>query len=334
MKKIKKKAIEALEYKKQHPLESFTYIGKLYNVDRKSLSHLFNDLMIDENHLFSNHSKDEPDYLYYFTDEEIEMVKYYASHSDEPYSTIKEKYPNCPNVRAIRNQSDILGYKYSSGYHYTYTYDRNKFNEINTEEDAYWLGFITADGCIVRDKTLQIKLASVDEKHLIKFLQYMGFDDSQIKQSIKYETGGAYNKENPVCGVHINSVNIVNNLKDKGITERKSGKEKPYICKNKELEKSYIRGLIDGDGCLGKTRFFIKLVGSQEICTYFKDFIKNNVLIAANSKAEVREKETIYEIQFSGKNLASEIINYLYKDSNIYLDRKYQIYLDHYSCRE
>lgn len=29
-----------------------------------------------------------------------------------------------------------------------YTYNKNAFNIIETEEDAYWLGFILADGYV------------------------------------------------------------------------------------------------------------------------------------------------------------------------------------------
>ena len=49
---------------------------------------------------------------------------------------------------------DILGKTYTTGPLKKYHYDRNKFKEIVTEEDAYWLGFITADGCIIKNNFL------------------------------------------------------------------------------------------------------------------------------------------------------------------------------------
>lgn len=44
------------------------------------------------------------------------------------------------------------------------------FKEIDTEEKAYWLGFIAADGFITtRDNTVGITLGRKDKNHLFKF---------------------------------------------------------------------------------------------------------------------------------------------------------------------
>ena len=39
---------------------------------------------------------------------------------------------------------------------------------IDTEEKAYWLGFITADGCIVSKGGLSVNLVATDAGHLEK----------------------------------------------------------------------------------------------------------------------------------------------------------------------
>lgn len=52
-----------------------------------------------------------------------------------------------------------------------YNYNKNAFNEIKTEEDAYWLGFLLADGYISgeNDKPfIQIKLGVKDYSQLEK----------------------------------------------------------------------------------------------------------------------------------------------------------------------
>ena len=61
-----------------------------------------------------------------------------------------------------------------------YTYNENYFKIIDSEEKAYWLGFLYADGCITRfyrneklkSMSLELTLQSNDIEHLKKFLKF------------------------------------------------------------------------------------------------------------------------------------------------------------------
>lgn len=333
MKKIKKRLLNAVDYLSQNPTATLTKTAKDFQVDRHTLNDYLNK-NFNKNNLFESQKENEEDFLYFFTDEELECIKFYKNHSSEPYYVTKNKYPDiAPDVRTMRNWMDILGNEYSSGALKKYHYNRTKFFNIETEEDAYWLGFITADGCIVENKHLQIKLAEKDREHLVKFCKYMELPDDEINQIIKSEVGGAYTKSNPVVCVKISSVDIITNLKDKGIEPRKSGKEKPYVCNSIELEKSYIRGLIDGDGYIRSTEYGLGIVGSYDICKYVFDFINVNIIDISNN--HIREHGSIYKLELTGKNQSSKILQYLYKDNKICLDRKNDLYNKMYEvyCR-
>lgn len=234
-----------------------------------------------------------------------------------------------PTQRTLYRWLAILGEEKTIGKSQKYNYDRNKFSSIATEEDAYWLGFITADGCIIDNRCLQIKLAAKDREHLVKFCKYMGLTSNETDEIIKNEFGGAYTKDNPTNVVKICSQEIVKNLADKGIESRKSGKEKPYICSNLELEKAYIRGLIDGDGYLRSTQYGMGLVGSKEICEYVYNFIIKNITDISNN--HIREHGIIYKMELSGKKQCSIILQTLYDTASIYLNRKYELYKTYYS---
>ncbi|MBC8427393.1 MAG: hypothetical protein H8D97_00730 [Proteobacteria bacterium] len=62
------------------------------------------------------------------------------------------------------------------------------FNNIDTKEKAYWLGFIYADGSVSqensKDKRLEIGLSSKDEKHLQKFADI--FDKTVSRKIVNY----------------------------------------------------------------------------------------------------------------------------------------------------
>lgn len=154
-------------------------------------------------------------------------------------------------------------------------------------------------------------------------------EDKKVKKIlVKNGFGGAYTKDNPVCNIKICSKEIINNLQNKGITPRKSGKEIPYICSTLELEKAYIRGLIDGDGYIRSTSYGMGIVGSYEICSYVQNYITNNIKdISAN---HIREHGIIYKLELTGKIQTTTILNYLYKNANIYLQRKYDLFLTNY----
>lgn len=326
MKKIKKSVVSAIEYFIQNPNIPITKISKIFQVDRHLITKYKNDYCI---YKYKNMSNPEDEYLYYFTEEELDFVELYLNNPTQPYENLRKKKSNAPERRALYHWLEILGKEKTPGGSIKYHYDRNRFKEILTEEDAYWLGFITADGCIIENKWLQIQLAAIDKNHLIKFCHYIGLDEKETNEIIKDGFGGAYTRDNPINNVKICSNEIIKNLKDKGITPRKSGKEVPFICNSKELEIAYIRGLIDGDGYIGMTQSRMGLVGSKEICQYVYNFICNNIKDISNNN--IREHGIIYKLEISGKKQTAIILKALYENANIYLNRKYQLYINQYA---
>lgn len=55
-----------------------------------------------------------------------------------------------------------------------YFFDESRFHDIDTEEKAYWLGFLYADGYINEDRhAIEIGLKASDKGHLEKFLRFI-----------------------------------------------------------------------------------------------------------------------------------------------------------------
>lgn len=324
MKFISQNGYQALKYYEEHKNVSYTQIASLFEMDRHTLAHFVKNGFTTQKFISSKIENDTN--YYFFSQEEIDLVEKYALLQPINYTSFKKLYKNAPKVKTIRHWCDILGEKYITGIIRKYNYNDN-FKTIETEEDAYWLGFITADGCLLKNRPcLQIKLAKRDENHLIKFCRYLGLSDELTASLIKHEYGGAYTRDNETSGIVIHDKSIYNNLLDKGIAPRKSGKEKYYKCANYELQRAYFRGLIDGDGCLLKNGKGISLVGSYEICSSFKQFIQDNICDIVSG---VYPKDTIFTIEPRGEK-AKMIINELYNNANIYLDRKYKIYEELY----
>lgn len=331
MKKMKKNLIPAIEYSIQNPTISITKVGQIFNVDRHSISKYKKDNLYLNYH-YINQSNLEDEFIYAFSDDELQFINLYLNNPTTAYEQISKMVEKPLSRSTLYHALEILGKEKTEGGSIKYHYNRERFKEIKTEEDAYWLGFITADGCIIENKWLQIQLAAKDKNHLIKFCSYMGLNEEETNQIIKNGFGGAYTRDNPINNLKICSLDIINNLKDKGIISKKSGKEKPYVCASSVLEKAYIRGLIDGDGYIRSTQYGMGIVGSKEICHYVQNFITNNIYDISNN--HIHEHGTIYKLELNGKNQTSIILQALYENANVYLDRKYQLYIDQYKKQD
>lgn len=315
MKSKPKKILDATIYLYENHC-SLTEAAKIFGTDRHCLP-------LED---YQNYTVIKDDKCYWFTEEELQIVDYWVNNPSITFTELKRKFGKPGKADTLKKWLEVLGYP--TDRHYQIQYNRNAFNEIKTEEDAYWLGFILADGYINEERNLlQIKLAEKDHDHLVKFLKYMQYED--IENNIKSDVGGAYTKDNICHVVKVNGEQLVNNLKQYGLFQAKSGKEIPYKCSTVDLEKAYIRGIIDGDGYLRTTQDGFGIVGSYEVLEYIKNFINENVTDMNN--ISINEHGMIYKLATSGINKTSTIMNYFYKDAKIYLDRKYSIFEEKYN---
>lgn len=148
---------------------------------------------------------------------------------------------------------------------------------------AYTLGFIAADGCILKNKnTLRISLKANDKELLENFKNELEFSGEIYDETVKLN-GKSY----VTSTLSITSKEIADSLKDIGITERKSFTIKMTDKIPIEFIPDFIRGYFDGDGSVeirypnnGKgiitkspqirTRIFS---GSSEILHQVRDFL-------------------------------------------------------------
>ena len=198
-----------------------------------------------------------------------------------------------------------------------YFLNRNFFETIDTEEKAYWLGFITADGYVNHTGLLGIGLNQKDYKHLEKFLVSI---NSNYK--VRFRDVGKYKKSE----IYLFSKKLITDLQKLGIYRAKSLNSKPCTQVPENLLRHYWRGLVDGDGCIyinrnekNSLKCVVSLCGTYEICKGFKDFIIKNKII---SKANILNCKSIHTISFGGARLTQKIITILYKDAQVYLNRK------------
>ena len=209
------------------------------------------------------------------------------------------------------------------------------FDSIDTEEKAYWLGFIFADGYISsapitkgsdNSHRVEICLALIDTGHLFKFDAFVGSKEPRVKVYNYKDQNG---KDKQHVKWFISNKHLWETLNSYGCTPRKSLTLKfPNI--DSKLKRHFVRGYFDGDGSFGvygtKGLFGelqLSCVGTEDmIYELFKD-----VGVYTNIYHHAKHDEKTLTISVSSSN-AKSILDYMYKDSTVYLDRKFNKYLE------
>lgn len=197
-----------------------------------------------------------------------------------------------------------------------YTLNEHAFETI-TEESAYWIGFLMADGTIqdtLARAEVILSLAERDRVHLERFKCFLQ-SDAPLQVCTLPST-------NPFKGTLIYRVTacsqlLVSSLMQYGVRPRKTGSEQVSIL---ETNRHFWRGVIDGDGYLGISGRYprLELVGGETLLQQFATFLKFHLPFCINS---VRPHKGIYRIGFCSKT-ASDIVKLLYEDCSVALERK------------
>lgn len=214
-----------------------------------------------------------------------------------------------------------------------YTLNEHYFDTIDTEEKAYFLGLLYADGCNYEKGAIaQISLQERDVSVLEKFKTAIE-SNKPLRLSKKPKNGNQYVLE-------LSSRHICEQLTNLGCVPRKSlilqfptEEQVPSY-----LIRHFIRGYVDGDGCISiyKTKYTHMRVGTNVVSTLqfcdrlhviLKELLNIHSTIC-RSQCSVERNTSTRTISISGKNQVVIFLNWIYGSSTVSLDRKYQKYLE------
>ena len=206
-------------------------------------------------------------------------------------------------IRTIENYCNTLGLKPKREKSLNVDY----FEEIKTEGQAYVLGFIYADGYIdSQEKAISITINKKDIDILEKIR-------NELDSNAKF-----HDVKTPNC-VRLNlcSKKLVSDIKQLGVCRAKSRIIRLPIIRD-DLYRHFLRGYFDGDGHVGK-RQVVVCTGSK----LFRDDVAELLSKKFEMKISTKEQNNTYYIVLSRKDI--DIVHWLYSDSRIYLNRKYDI---------
>lgn len=200
--------------------------------------------------------------------------------------------------------------------HQRLKFNHDFFEQIDSEEKAYWLGFIMADGhlCLTQSPRVVIHLAAKDESHLWKW-----------HQSIESTKKLSRCCDETITSTH-NSKKMCDDLVRLGCMANKSLKlEFPLLPKL--LIRHFVRGYFDGDGCIEwrthqKTaQLRVSFVGTRMFLTKLQEILGTDNKLQPTGKNKIAR-----QLQVCGNIKAVRIADWMYKDSTVFLRRKKELY--------
>lgn len=207
------------------------------------------------------------------------------------------------------------------------------FDEIDSERKAYWLGFIMADGCIVRTEKdgpynrFELNLKPEDRIHLERFQEDL---ESNYKIKDIEKKNKKRNFDSVICNLRISSRKLVDSLMRNEITPNKTGREVLPSTIPNNLIRHFIRGYFDGDGSITINKSFRICSSSIDILNSINDYFRNELDVEFNIYSDDSYKKPFFVIDSNSRTKNKKALDHLYDDATIYLDRKHLRYKDMY----
>lgn len=239
---------------------------------------------------------------------------------DDIITNLYKKGKSCREIGELLNISPsyaskiikLYGISRKCGNIKKYKYNNSYFENIDTEEKAYILGYLYADGCVYyrkkgnhEEKSLSLK-CSKNDKEILEFI----IKELKSNHKISEDSNG-------YIGFKIYDNKIFDDLVKHGCIPNKTCKLKFPTFLREDLIRHFIRGYFDGDGCICYQKFCLE--SNEEF------LIELQKHLPVNSKTIPKRTRNglSYNLTIGGIIQIKKIYNYIYKDAIIVLHRKH-----------
>lgn len=242
-------------------------------------------------------------------------------NNGETAKSILHDYQNvikCENsiIKIAKN----AGVKIRSAKRYTKV-DETYFDVIDTENKAYILGLLLADGFVLEGKGLRANRTPSWGIGLKK-------EDVYILEFIRQNVGAAtkkflVRKKDGFSQLIISSRHMVETLSQYSIVPQKTYKVcYPFKSKEFPCNAHVIRGFFDGNGSVTKTgRCFF--YGNEEILNTIRNILVDEARMSYR-RIGYNKANHIWYFSFSSKDDLAKFKNYIYSSATIYMMRKFE----------
>lgn len=214
-------------------------------------------------------------------------------------------------LKTICNILERNGVDRSNIYHNISLID-NYWENINTYDKAYFLGFLITDGNVFGNN-VRLQLSNKDE-YILKIFSEKTNNSNRIHKD-----------KRGFSAFSIKRKSWVKDLSKYGVIPNKTSTVfLPEI--DKDLMPHLLRGIFDGDGWITFKGHTIGLCGNEILTTQVRDYLVDKLGVF-NVKV-IKNSDSLWSINWSSKKDIKLIGDYIYKDKNdCYLTRKFDNYI-------
>lgn len=223
-------------------------------------------------------------------------------------------------------------------FRYTPKYNLNHkfFDDINTSEKSYWLGWLASDGSNNnKSHAIRFLLAEEDKEIIEKFKKSIEYSGplSLEKRTTSSMGNGKIIKAQDRYGIAFNSFNISNKLKNFGIFTNNTGH---FVFPNlrSDLVRHFVRAYFEGDGCISIRKNNRNYINAEINMLASESFLENFIKIIKNIEANghisnyYKYNNGIKYFRIGGRHNCLKFLEWIYNDcGEFYLSRKREKYL-------
>lgn len=215
-----------------------------------------------------------------------------------------------------------------------YMINEKYFDVIDTPNKAYILGLLYADGYNNPDKSTVCLSLRYDDKYILerineeigsnKPLKYIKCDDH-------FASNGYISKD--MYKIEVYSSHMCKVLLERGMIKGKSLLLKYPLFITENLHNHFIRGYFDGDGSVytyeNKRKYkqpIITFTSTADFCESVLAILREKTGIGGGIYDASCHNNITKVLSICGKNQCIAVLDWLYKDADLFLPRKYDRY--------
>lgn len=258
-----------------------------------------------------------------FSYDEIEKIKNLYNDGKTSYE-LAEMY-NMSSV-SMRRWLHLWGVEIRQS---KYTFDEHYFDVVDNQDKAYIMGLLYSDGYHnVKKNTVSITLQEED-RHILDSINFL----IHSNRPLRFVNNSAINTSWSDCyQLSFTSSHTSNVLEKYGLVGAKSLILEFPKWLDKELYPHFIRGFFDGDGSISKGRYKynMSMISTESFCAKIQEILLDELGIESHMYISSSTNKSTRTLMVTKKHLNKIFFDWIYKDANLCLKRKYDVYKSKY----